>query len=308
MANEFKGIHPNDRVTITQTKHIYEVQYLEKVNTTCNIKKLDKDRYMRLDTGEILEFNHIDTRDESYNSLRQTFKKIRYYINNNFEGLPNELHATLTYKENVTDPKRLYADFDRFFKRLRYKYKDITTIDYISVVEPQERGAWHCHVLLRFNDVDRIYIPNNVDTKTGLSIDAPLRDMWGQGNVTIQALKGVDNIGAYLSAYLADVELGPVQDPSTLQQASYEQREIVTKVVNGQEKKFIKGGRLHMYPAGMNLFRRSKGILYPERIKTTYQNAKKVVGSTTPHYSKTYTVETDDFSNTIHYEQYNLKR
>lgn len=297
---DFKGIAPNDVVTVTQTKHVIEIQYMEKMNHEAKIKKLDKDTYLVVDTGEVKEFNHIETRDQSHNSLRQTFKKVRYLINNNFEGKRNELHVTLTYKENMTDTERLYKDFDGFMKKLRYKYKKTSTIDYISVVEPHGRGAWHCHVLLRFNDLERIFIPNKVNRNTGISIDAPLRDMWGQGNVTIKALNGVDNIGAYLSAYLADIEL----NDDTPDKALTEGANI--KVVEG--KKYIKGGRLHMYPAGMNLYRKSKGILYPQRERMTYEKAQKKCGSQQPHYIKTYKVETDDFENTIHFQQYNLKR
>src|SRR5690606_32528235 len=117
---------------------------------------------------------HSENRQQNYNSLRQTFKKLRYLINNNFEGLSNELHITLTYKENMTDPKRLYVDFDRFFKRLRYKYKNDSSIDYVSVIEPQGRGAWHCHVLMRFNDLDKVFIKSD-----------DLSALWGQGFIKI---------------------------------------------------------------------------------------------------------------------------
>ena len=41
-----------------------------------------------------------------------------------------------------------------------------------------------------------------------------------------------------------------------------------------------------MYPSGMNLFRKSKGIAYPEREIMTYAGAKKIVGSAQPHYKK----------------------
>ncbi|MGW7157742.1 rolling circle replication-associated protein, partial [Streptomyces sp. NPDC054887] len=62
----------------------------------------------------------------------------------------------MTYKKNMTDTKKLYSDFQNFIDRLRYKYKKESSIDYLSVVEPQGRGAWHCHVLMRFNDLDKI--------------------------------------------------------------------------------------------------------------------------------------------------------
>jgi len=282
-------------VTVTDMGHIVEVQHMEKRNTTCHIQKIDSDRYVVLDTGEIMEFNKSENRSDNENSLRQTFKKMRYLINSNFKGLPNELHITMTYKENMMDTKRLYVDFDKFMKRLRYKYKAVSTVDYMNVVEPQGRGAWHIHMLIRFNDLESVYVPNS-----------ELAEMWGQGFVKIKSLKDVDNIGAYLSAYLADLELD--RDFSLTEAMSISGRELSVKQVDGVEKKFIKGGRLHMYPPGINLFRKSKGIVYPERQEMTYENAKKIVGSAEPHYNKTYVVEKDDFKNTITFEQYNLKR
>ena len=243
-------IASDEVVTVTRTNHIVEVQYMQRMNRKARIKKLDKDTYLYIDTGEIKKFNHIENRSQSFNSLRQTFKKLRYLINNNFTGQGNELHVTLTYAENMTDTGRLYRDFDKFMKRLKYSFRNETSIDYINVIEPQERGAWHCHLLLRFNDLEEIYIPNKFDKVTKKPIDAPLFEMWGHGYVTIKGLKDVDNIGAYLSAYLTDVELTE-DNILGLIGTDYE---VITRQVDGQEKRFIKGGRLHMYPPGMNLF------------------------------------------------------
>lgn len=283
-------ILPTEYVTVTEMNHIIEVQHMEKTNCKVNIKKLSKDEYVELSTGEIKEFQHSANRQENYNSLRQTFKKMRYLINNNFIGQANELHAVLTYEENMTDTKRLYNDFKRFMMRLRRKYKD-TSIDYLCVVEPQGRGAWHCHVLLRFNDLQSVFIENSV-----------LRELWGLGFVMIKSLRNVDNIGAYLSAYLADVELTD-ENVGKVYKAD---GDIKVKEVEG--KKYIKGGRLHMYPPGMNLYRKSKGIVEPERVKMQFKDIKKVVGAATPHYSKKLTVQSGDFENTIQYLQYNTKR
>ena len=287
-------IQPNDVVKVTKMNHIIEVQHMEKMNRKANIKKLDKDRYVDISTGEIKEFNHSVNRQDNYNSLRQTFKKLRYLINNNFVGQANELHITLTYKANMTDPKQLYSDFDKFMKRLRYTYKNDSSIDYLTVVEPQGRGAWHCHVLIRFNDLDKVFIKNS-----------ELRALWGLGFVTIKSLKDVDNIGAYLSAYLADLEL----TDDTMNEAfkcMKSDGSIDIKEVEG--KKFIKGGRLHMYPPGMNLYRKSKGITEPNREEMRFKDIKKVVGSAKPHYSKSYHIDNGDFENTISFFQYNTKR
>lgn len=286
------NIFPNDVVTVTKMNHILEVQHMEKMNHVAHIKKLSKDEYVDLGTGEIKEFNHSENRKDNYNSLRQTFKKLRYLINNNFEGKRNELHIILTYDENMKDTKRLYSDFKRFMMRLKRKYTN-TTVDYINVVEPQERGAWHSHLLIRFNDLDKIYISNS-----------DLSKLWEQGFVTIKSLNEVDNIGAYLSAYLSDVEL----TDNTVGIALQESRDVQIKIVDGQPKKFVKGGRLHMYPPGMNLYRKSKGVEMPERKNMKYRELKKIVKHSQPHYSKSYEIEKDDFSNTIQFEQYNLKR
>lgn len=286
-------IAPDDLVIVTETNHIVEVQHMEKMNTQATIKKLDKHNYLHLQTGEIKEFKLSENRAENFNSLRQTFKKLRYLINANYEGKPNELHVVLTYKENMTDTEKLYDDFRKFIQRLKYKYKNISSIDYISVVEPQQRGAWHCHVLMRFNDLKSIYIKNK-----------DLADLWGHGFVQVKSLKNVDNIGAYLSAYLTDVEL----TNENVLYAAKEKLEIVEKNVEGENKRFIKGGRLHLYPSGMNLYRKSRGIKMPKREKMLYKNVKKIVGSAQPHYEKTYNVENDDFQNTITFQQYNLKR
>ncbi|MET2872040.1 hypothetical protein ABXV15_15405, partial [Exiguobacterium profundum] len=204
----FKPISPFSPVRVTVMNHLVEVQHMEKMNRTNNIKKIDKDRYLNLKTGEICEFTKTEVRSDSFNSLRQTFKKLRYLINNNYVGAGNELFVTLTYKENMTDTKKLYTDFKKFMMKFRYKYeKDYGSIDYMTIVEPQGRGAWHHHVLIRFNDFvsKNVYIPSN-----------EVSEIWGHGFVTISSLKDCDNIGAYLSAYLSDIEL----DESTIHYAA----------------------------------------------------------------------------------------
>jgi len=274
--------------------HIVEVRHSSKANYKAHIKKVDKNTYVEISTGELKEFTHSENRKQNYNSLRQTFNRLRDLINNNFRGSANELHITLTYKENMTDTKRLYKDFKRFMTRLKRKYQGKSTIDYINVIEPQGRGAWHCHLLVRFNELDKVFLSNN-----------SVREMWEQGKiVSTKSLENIDNIGAYLSAYLTDVEL----TDNTLLKAVEENRLIETKIVEGQEKKFIKGGRLHMYPPGMNLYRSSKGIVAPEEKEMSFGRVKKIVGAATPHYQKSITLEDDEHTITHQYLQYNIKR
>ncbi len=290
------GISPNAIVKVTTMKHIVEVQYMEKQNTEVHIRKLDAERYVDLKTGEIKAFERTENRSQGLNSLRKTFNNLRELINTNFDGSPNELFVTLTYRGDLqtNDTKKVYLDFDKFMKRLKYAYKDETTIDYINVLEPHETGNFHMHVLIRFNDLGKVFVPN-----------AKMAEIWGNGFVTVQSLSGVDNIGAYLSAYLSDIEV-PEDKAANLDGHP----DLIEKEVNGKKKKFLKGARLVFYPTGVNLYRKSKGIEVPNKEKMSYKTAQKKLGAVTPNFR--YGVELIDdennFRNTLIKEQYNLKR
>lgn len=162
------------------------------------------------------------------------------YINTNVLDPSCALWITLTYAENMTDTKRLYTDFDKFMKRFRYRYGKV---EYIVAAEPQGRGAWHMHLLLIF-EKQPPYIPN-----------ALLAEIWGHGFVKINKLKNVDNIGAYLTAYLGDMELSNSEEVNG--------QEVKLIEVEGKTKRFVKGARLKLYPKGFNLYRISKGIKAP---------------------------------------------
>ena len=297
-----KGEYISNRKTVRvkRMNHIIEVVSIQStVNGLNNIVKLSKHEYMVKDTGEVLKYKLSENRGQNIAGLKESFRKIRDLINNNFTGQGNEIHLTLTYAENMTDPKRLYEDFKKFWLRYRYKYGK--NCDYISVVEPQGRGAWHCHVLIRHNDVDKLYISSDEMSK-----------LWGHGFIKIKSLKGVDNIGAYLSAYLGDIELTEDTLKSELNRTgTVEKIEIKEVELEGQKKRFIKGGRVHLYPPGMNLYRKSKGIVFPEVEQMKYRELKKIVGNAAPNYSRTVTIQdeyTENILNRITYENYNMKR
>lgn len=294
---ELKGfkIKERDLVTVTSMNHITEIQYMQKTNRSCTIKKLNDKEYVLLATGEILEFKeHSPSRTAHISSLYRTMKNLRYLINNNFIGNSNELLLTLTYKENMQDTKRLYKDIDKFMKRLRYKYKDKSTIDYIVVVEPQGRGAWHCHILARFNDLEQ----------ADLRIHE-LKEIWGLGEqVDVKKIDNIDNVGAYLTSYLTDVPLSDLEQEDILKNNL--SGSSVKKVDN---KMYVKGARLHMYPEGLNIYRTSRGIKKPERKKMTYDKAKEYAGADTLTYSKTIEIALPDSkTNILSYEYYNKKR
>lgn len=247
-------IPDNSMVKITKIKNHFEM--MSKSNPSTGninyIRKLNKDEYVLKDTGEIKKFNHSSSRKENLNNVCQTLKKLRNLINNNFSGdIEHEKMVTVTYKENMKDVKKLYKDLEKFVKRVRYK---LGYFDYLFIVEPQGRGAWHLHALMKFRDVIG-FIDNKV-----------ISDLWGKGFITVKAIKGnVNNIGAYLSAYLANIEYTD-KNVNLLVEKGLNKADMIKKdiEVNGKNKRFIKGGRLYLYPPGINIFRKSKGIIYPE--------------------------------------------
>lgn len=296
---EGKHIRGFEEVKVKRMNNIIEVVHLKNytLGGLDKIIRLNKNEYLIRDTGEVKEYKKSENRSQNISSLKKTFKKIRDLINNNFVGAANELHVTLTYAENMRDEKKLYDDFRKFMQRFRYRYN--YDVDYISVVEPQRRGAWHLHVLLRFNGLDKIYIHND-----------EICSLWGHGFTKTKGLEGVDNIGAYLSAYLGDVEMtgDTIRD---MYINGYRQIEVKEVEVEGLTKKYIKGGRLHYYPPGMNIYRKSRGIKFPDEEYMKFADVKKIVGSAKPTFTRTVVIR-DDMSdhvlNEVTYQSYNLKR
>lgn len=240
--------------------HLIEVTQCERLNQQSYITKLDEKYYIDNRTGEVKEYIKSESRADSMKNVRESMKKVRYLVNNNFCGADDEYHVILTYKENMQDTKKLMRDMEVFLKRLRRHFSGFS---YLYVVEPQKRGAWHTHLLLK-----------------GISPGFNFGALWEHGTRTFKrSLKDIDNIGAYLSAYLTNTE---------------------TK----------KGGRLHMYPPNLKIFRHSRDIEYPEVITMSAENAKKIVGPLQADYSETITLTSDDGQpiNEIRHLYYNKRR
>jgi hypothetical protein len=261
-----------------------------------NMVKISRNEYCLKDTGEVLEYKHSDTRADSKGGLAKTFRDLRHLINNNFVAAENELMLTLTYVENMTDPKKLYRDHQVFMQRLRRRYPDV---EYILTVEPQGRGAWHGHELLLFPQHDSIFIP-----------DDEIAKLWGHGFTTTRRLRSVDDVGAYYTAYLTDIPLDEVNGLLLDSHGTIMEKEVPGDDGQTVKKKFIKGGRLHMYPPGMNLYRSSRGIRKPQELSMSYMETKEIAGSRTPDYATARNIIDDgnNLLNTVYYEYYNDRR
>lgn len=244
-------IAPTDSCKVIVCGDSIETTTLSHYCDRPHIKKINKDTYIVLRTGEIRTFNHDSNRNKS---MAETFSKIRNLINANITGetAQNALWVTLTYAENMTDTNRLYNDFKKFVLRLKYycKQKQIASFEYITVVEPQARGAWHHHMLLIWKQ-PAPYIPNS-----------DIADVWGHGFTKTKSLnKNITNIGAYLTAYLTDIDLSADDAQEILADVTLTPKNSHLKTLKG--KNFLKGGRIHLYPKNMRIFRHSRGIKQP---------------------------------------------
>ena len=291
---------------VTTMGNITEVLVMEKAAKGPPVKKLDKDYFYDLRTGEVMEYTHGETRADSIESMRRTLARIRALVNTNVTEAENIRWVTLTYKENMTDTKKLYADFKKFWQRFLYwcETNGYEKPEYITVIEPQGRGAWHAHSFFIWPE-KAPFIPNNT----------VLEPMWGHGFTKIKAVDDCDNIGAYFSAYLGDIPLDDVKElPEEEKQKVLACSELVEKsFTNAQEltktKQFLKGGRLALYPAGMNIVRKTKGIKEPSVEKMQYGAVKKKMSSAKLTFSRTYEIVADDgsVSNTLSKYYYNSK-
>lgn len=305
------------RVKLKTMGNIREIAFTQKVNRYCPIILIDKDHYVRIDwlTGEIsdtYECNHIKNRSENKFQVGQSLKRLRDIINTNVVDPKEWKWITLTYGDLMTDTKRLYNDFHNFMRRLRIHFFNYS-LDYIVACEPQGRGAWHMHLLLGFNSKAPF-----IDNETIWKLWSPKGYKNNRDFTKTQDLDDIDNVGAYLTAYLGDMELTEenIHNLSKVSQSAvkdilkgqYPTKKVIDEMDN--IKYYIKGARLYMYPPKFNLYRCSKGIKKPIVEELSYYQAKKKVGNLQPTYTTSLYLEDLDnkFSNTYHYEYYNTLR
>lgn len=113
-------------------------------------------------------------------------KEVSRLINAN--AFQMDKFITLTFAENIVDIKKTNRYFKTFIQRLNYylKKNKKPQLKYISVIEFQERGAIHYHMLC-----NAPYIENSI-----------LKNIWKNGFVKINKIDNIDNVGAYITKYM----------------------------------------------------------------------------------------------------------
>lgn len=288
-------------VKVIEMGNVIEIQYMSRRNGKQTIQMLKGgEQYIDLGTGEIKDVVHHNTRADQYKSLYRTFRNVRAIINSNVTDVKKVKWITLTYAENMQDTKRLYEDFKKFNQRFQYYIKNLgyNKVEYIVMCEPQGRGAWHCHLLYIFDTIAP-FIPNN-----------ELERLWGHGFTKTKKLDDVDNVGAYLTAYLGDMEVQQALDDNAdeFQRCVDGNATIKSIEIDGDKKYYIKGARLSLYPANFNMYRCSRGIKRPVEYMDYLENAEKKVSAGTLTYEKTVEIIDldNDFQTVINSRQYNM--
>lgn len=297
--------NPNLLVKVTEMGNIIEVQYMSRRNTKQTVRMLEGgEQYVVCSSGEIKDVVHHETRKDNKKGLYKTFANMRAVINTNVTDVSKVRWCTLTYAENMTDTTRLYTDFEKFHKRFLYycKQQGYSKPEYIVMMEPQGRGAWHAHLLYIWQDMKAPYIANDVFAR-----------LWGHGFVRIKKLDNVDNVGAYLTAYLGDMELSEVdwhRWNEITRGATVKQVKMIDE--NGEKvtKPVLKGARLNLYPANFNMLRCSRGIKRPTEEMLSQEMAnKKVLGATKTFETAVRLTDVDnEFDSVIIKTQYNRVR
>ncbi len=228
--------------------NVTEIKVLAKnpSNNISRFKRVSKSEYYDTQTGEVYEYKNKGDSSEKLRNLNKSFEKLRCLINNNFKADINELHIVLTYAEKMEDFDKASKDFKRFWEKLYYHNPDL---EFIRVIEPQHTGSWHIHVLLKSQWYGNLVLPQD-----------ELTEMWGHGFVWVSKIKDNDNVGAYFSACLKNVDVFEKDSEKS-----------------SERKCIVKGARLQFYPQNKKFYSYSKGIKKPVHIRTTYNKAKKMV-------------------------------
>lgn len=226
-----------------------------KASHITSIKKIDKFNYCDLRTGELKKY-HLNPSKSSISNLhnvKATMRKLRRLIAVNFDNQnlkKSALWLTLTYSDNMRDNDQLRVDLKAFFNKLFHfihsKRKNLT---WISVVEPQSRGSFHVHILIKFNNFNKVlFLPNKC-----------VRNLWGHGFVNVQRISQTKNnaLSRYLSTYLTDVL---IDDNKGTEDSSIHSSSLFTERKVKHNKRVIKGARLYLYKKNMNIYRHSQYI------------------------------------------------
>lgn len=262
--NKMNKINNNDSVTVTTMGLVTEIKKTNLINHKPTIKRLDKNTYVNIDTGEVKEYDgYIRTEEKSRSnnktSLSRTKLNNKALIIANYESADRTQILTLTYDNIVTDIQQFDKDFESFIKAIRRKYCKgrINSVKYINAIEFDRFDSIHVHVFLYWNK------PFVIDS------DIFYNKSWKKGSVYTQTVNDINDImreAVYVTSYLGSSVKESIADINHLVASDYD------------EKVEIKRARVSNFKAYARIFRHSENIIKPSKVYTNYNKAITDIG------------------------------
>lgn len=178
-------INDKDYVTMYKCGNYKEIICCRQDTKPIQITKLNKNQYIDNKTGEIKEYHYSDYK--TLENIKQQFKKIPRLIKGYFNGDSTERFITLTYSYTMNDPYILSYDFKKFIRKVNRRYGKCR---YIYIKEPNRKGYWHIHSIVK-----------RLDGKPFYMTDENLRALWGNG----YALSNEIPYNIYTLSYYFDI-------------------------------------------------------------------------------------------------------
>ena len=180
-------IAKNAEVSLKMAGNTAQVTFTAGKNKKCPIKNISKDEFVDLYTGEVKKLQHSKNGFQSPKSVRKSINYLMDLIRRNATNPVNCKWITLTYRDEMTDHKRVFKDNKAFLRKLRsyLERQKLPDFKFIAVAESQGENhgnAWHIHLLLIF-DGKAPFISNQV-----------IANMWGYGITDTQKVYDADTL------------------------------------------------------------------------------------------------------------------
>ncbi len=262
------------KVTIIRNEiEIVTSQNVMKQNALSKIKRISKNEYVKVETGEVFKYNTNANKTDNTVSIKKSLKNLRKLILNNFVEFES-IFITLTYKDEMFDFVQAVQDYTKFFENLKKHYKHYN-LKYLRIIEPTDKGNWHIHVLLKSAEkVDKFYISQE-----------KVQSIWKHGSVKVEQIHNIGGLANYFCTYSNDDKALP--------------EKAKPKHVKKQE-------RWKYYPYRARIFAKSNDIVYPKTVKAKRGQVDELLKDYKRVSASTLTVKDSEgrVVNKVNYEHY----
>lgn len=227
-------------------------------------------RFSRIKEEKDKEKEKADTLENRKKSMYRAKKRLIDLVNSNVYQYTddhgrifNPVFLSLTFRANIQDLNFANPEFTKFIKRFNYEITGLKTgyLKYVSVVEFQERGAIHYHMIY-FNlpFIDRVY--------------DVLADLWTHGSRRLLSVDRAQNVGLYLCKYFTKNIL---DNRLTARKCYFASRNLIKPtIINIEELVNVIEKKLKfLLPEDFKIYHRSFDCDYLEHVDIDSYNLKK---------------------------------